>query len=301
MMRVVGKATVVAIALSLVVTGSAMAAGQHNTFNPNAIIPADSGGISPRDFLGTGFEQSEGFNVGTISATNGWKCLGANNSSPPPRCSGLDTGGVVAKGNGSAQGFAATQNFNHPGGTFIGARSPTITSVQLGTLNWDFRMDDNGGADYFMLPQAPSQGFVVAYFGYQWTGYLYAVNYIDGPGVNFNETDLGFWDTSWNTYQMVLSNPGSPDTTISYYAGPDKDHLTLLSDVNTGQSVFWPAGNRFEEALLISDNYQNTGSGSFSGGPAAGYFDNLALKPEPGTLAMLGAGLLIALRRKSGR
>jgi len=296
MMRVVGKASVVAIALSLVVTGSAMAAGQFHSFSPSA-IPTDAGGISPRDFLGTGFEQSEGFNVGdTMNPIEmGWKCrLPANN---PPLCGGE----VAPKGNGSAQSFQVHQNFAYPVGTLAGVRTPTITSVQLNTLNWDFRMDDNGGATYFMLPQAPSQGFVTAYFGYQWTGYIYAVAYTDAGHSNFAAIPLGFWDTNWNTYQMKLSNPGAADTTLTFYAGPDKDHLTQLCDITDGQCDFYPAGTQFEEALLVSDNAQNTGAGSYDGAAPSGYFDNIVLKPEPGTLAMLGAGLVLALRRRTAR
>lgn len=319
MMRVVGKVSVVAIAmLSLTVASSAFAAGQHVLPTGTSLLDGfdGGGGIGPRDFLGTGFEQSQGFGLGSLSNVNGWKCRLQNTAWAPggvgPLCGGtMDlnthaaiTGGVVGKGNGSAQGVQLAQNLNYAGGQVAGFRSPTITSIQLNTLNFDFRMDDNGGADYYVAPQAPTQGLVTARMYFSWTGYMYAIAY-DTFGGTFGAYAVGFWDTNWNTYQMVLGNPGAADAsnTIKFYAGPDKAHLTQLcrSDGSADPCTFYPAGNQMEEVILVSDNYQNTGSGSISGQTpyGAAYVDNLSIKPEPGTLAMLGAGLVLALRRRS--
>lgn len=278
--------------------------------DPSAIAGSES--IGPRTFNGTGFEASEGFGLGSLSAVNGWRCFGGANAFPPggpgPRCSGTLNGsnqfvsadgspaGVVAKGNGSAQGLFLTQNFNFPGNTNIGAFTPKFKDFLTPTFNVDIRIDDIGGSNYTVTPQTPLQGFSTSRVIFAYTGYIYALDDLDGPGPGTLQfVTIGLFDpfaSDWMTFQFDYDYA---NLSVKYSMGPDKNNLTLL---HTG---YLYGGTQVEEIVLFSDNFQNTGSGAASGdprGPGA-YIDNIVAKPEPGTLAMLGIGALLALRRRS--
>lgn len=296
MTRVMGKVSFMAVALALAAS-TAMADRPNVLSNPNdamAAIPGGGDGVGPRTFMGSGFEE---FLLGDLAAPGpgvlGWRCFGNANANPPgTRC---PTTGVTDKGNGSPQGLYLDENINHPVPTNIGVFTPKFKDFSQSTLNFDIRVNDFGGANYNVVPQAPAEGFVTTRLLFYYTGYLYVLDSFDG-GVNASWEFVSTFDqlgTSWTTYQLDFDYANRVGT-IS--AGPDKEHLTLL------YTTSWLFATTMEELVLFSDNFQLGNPGPDGSGRGAGsYIDNVIAKPEPGTLSMLGAGLLLALRRRRTR
>lgn len=335
MMRVAGKVGFVAVALSLVATASAYAIPSRGMLTDQmttAAVPGGGASIGTRTFMSTGFEAAEGFAIGTISgqtaAGGKWNCQGSANAIPPgPGCAAtqvltsaatdpnaaLNAGGIVGKGNGSAQSLFMTKNWNFPGATLRGVRTPTITDFTQSTLNFDYRMDDAGGASYLIIPQAPTQAKRITNIYFYYTGYTYILDDADGhgPGTGLTYRNVGSFNyDQWTTMQMVLNQPAR---TFTLGAGSDKDHLAPLCytpvgsgpvcTFDLGATLAVGLGDQFEEVVFLDDNFQNTGLGEISGdgrGPGL-YIDNIQLKPEPGSIALLAAGALLALRRKVAR
>lgn len=289
MMRVVGRMFVVAAIASVAVASVANAdpVRTMDTSPLSYVSPLDAGG--PRAFMSAGFEASEGYALGTCSANNGWRSFGSANATPPgPRA---PTGVTGLQGN-PGQSLLLDQNPNFPNGTNIGCFSPAFMNPQLPTMNVDVMVDDLGGDDYYVNPQAPSQGFTTARVVFSYGGNIFVLDDLDGAGpggLSFEDTGVSFGLAEWGTLQITLD---PANARIYYSYGPNKDSLVQIYD------GYMFGGSIIEEAVLFSTNFQNTGGGSLTGGPAGTYMDNLVLKPEPATLALLGLGTLLVVRRR---
>ena len=166
----------------------------------------------------------------------------------------------------------------NPTGTLTGGFSP-----DLGPQNDDpvsvsvmVAIGATGGADYDVVPQAPSQGFLTARVNFS---YLGDIRVLDDLG-----SGLAFIDTG-----VVWVPGGYKDLTIDIDAGGNTidysyDGSLIYSSV---AGIF--AGTRVEQVVLISDNWHVDDLGDF---------DNLVITPEPTTLALVGLGGLLALRRR---
>lgn len=229
---------------------------------------------------GTGFEAGEGFVVGNIAGQNGW----IDNSTPTALRGAMTVAGPGA-GNGSpnalklAKGPQATNTF--------GIAQAPLTLGSNG-VNVDTRIDDNGGANYFVrgLFLTPSGAGLSFRVEFDYGGTIVIQNPSTGA---FADTGV-LWSVgnTWTNLDVKIIN-NALDSTIEYRYGGN------LIATTTGA----PAGLVVDVVQFAHDNFQNSfGSVSFSGAPSAGYFDNLTVIPAPGAMALLGLGGLVAGRRR---
>lgn len=308
MTRVVGRIGFVAVAFSLIAASSA------NALMPRLSDPALAAAIpGPGDLRTNTFSGSSNFDThvagatmngqdgaggfGAINNTN-WRCLAS--TAVPPRCPDSPPGAVAAapNGNGGGQAGLLGDNVAYPGGSLIGFRTPRLKNETQPEMNLDVRMDDNFGSNYYIGHQHiyTGAGAVASRVVFGYNGYMYALSAgaFVGPLENFLLFPFNTWFTMVLDYNYVAK-------TYTFSVGPDKQHLTLLHDA-TGNAnfAFSTTASVADDLIFASDNFQNTGLGSFDGNPngPGTYIDNLEHKPEPGTLAMLAVGALMALRRR---
>jgi hypothetical protein len=275
------------------------------SLSPIEAGPLEWSAAAERAFTGTGFELFEGFGLGAISNVMGWRCLGAEVPFPPlgdgPRCPGTLDGsnvfrnpdgslaGVVAAGSQSAQSLFLNQNLRYPHNTDVGAVTPAfLRSPFPNYFGMDVRIDDNGGANYELVPRSSGQGADTYHVIFAYSGYIYA---LDNPGGTPQFVSIGHWPAdTWFRFQFSYDFGMQ---WVDYYMGPDFDQLTRLY-----RGALFGA-NSVDELLLFSNNLQDVGLGTFSGeprGPGA-YVDNIGV-PEAGTLALLCIGATEVLRRR---
>jgi len=283
---------VIAAAVSLVGAGVANASRVNDT-NPAAYV-SGSESIGPRTFNGTGFEASEGYNLGTCSAQNGWRSFGANNPTPPgPRDPDTSINDLKLE-SGKTRTLLLDENASFPTGTNIGCFTPRFKNAENPRLNLDIKVDDVLGANYLLNPQAPTQGFSTARAIFYYDGdTILILDDLDGPGpggLSFQTAAFNYDPGVWYTYEFEMDVANSR---VRHYIGPDKNNLQLIYD-----AYMW-GGTLIEELVLFSDNFQRLGGGSVTGqGPAGAYIDNILSKPEPSTLALLAIGGLALIRRR---
>lgn len=219
------------------------------------LVPGNNDSVSPSapmapldiSTLTTDFESAEGtppgFSTG-YCAQNGWTAFADS---------------IVEGQISTVNPFVGTQHLsiaNDPtngAGTFVGCFSPDI-GVQSIEPNWmevDVAISGDGGADYHVVPQAPSQGFLSARVNFEYQGNIWILD-DQGSGLQFIDTEVA-WNIGPYTTLRIEIDPGN--NTINYYYGGN----LIYSGI-----VF--AGTTIEQVVLFHDNW-NAGD--------VGDFDNL--------------------------
>lgn len=252
------------VLVAAMLVSPAMAAKDFS-INSAAQINPNSGGPRATAY-GTGFEAPD-FALADIDGQAGWNTFSTNLNQ------------IVS----SANAFAGSQHYRMVAedtlalGANVGAFSPDLGPQNLDpvTLSVEVNISNSFGADYYIQPQAPSQGFLTTIMRFNYYGNIY---YVTDPGTGPAYVDSGVaWVPGEYKNATIAMNQGA--NTIDYY----------YDGALIGTGTVW-AGTAIEEVLLKSDNYQ-------LGGETADW-DNLNITPEPATLALLVLGGFAAIRRR---
>lgn len=226
-----------------------------------------------------GFETVEGYTVGDLNAQNGWQVF--NNY-----LLGTD---VALRADNNGQAMRLTGTTAAPAGDFVGGFSPTFNPVGPSyVFTIDTLIDDNGGANYDIVGQAPASSALLTFrVSFDYLGSIFILDQTAPDVFEFIDTGVSWVENQWNTLTVTVD---ADSDTIEYAYG---------GSVIYSSSIF--AGSLVEEVVVFSDNFQFFGGGSFSGGPAAGWFDNIDLlvpAPATGAAALAAMTLLLARRRR---
>jgi hypothetical protein len=221
---------------------------------------------------GTGFEAADGFAPGYISGQSGWGAFAASTTQGR-----IDTGNPFA----GSQHLRIAKDAAIGTGINTGAFSPNQGAQPAGSYDVSVMMNlsATGGADYDVVPQAPSQALLSARVKFNFQGPIFILD-DTGGGLAFVNTGTN-WTADAGTYKELRIEMDANADTIDYYWGGSLIYSSVAG-------VF--AGTSIEQVVLISDNFHNPGE--------TGDFDNLSVTPEPASLALLAMGGLALIRRR---
>ncbi|TVQ59412.1 MAG: hypothetical protein EA379_11225 [Phycisphaerales bacterium] len=230
-------------------------------------------GAAHAGFNGTDFEQ---YALGDIDGQAGWTVF------EEQRKTGL--GAHIVDRDGSRQ-LALFNDKDSPPGTLTGAFSPIFKNPDAGRLRVAITIDDDDGADYDVVGQSTDEGLLTFRVRFGFEGSILVLDNI-GAGLRFIDTGVEWAQNERRTLEVRYDSAAN---SIEYrYDG---------ALVYTGVAGLF-AGTRVDQAVVLHDNMQNFGVGSFSGDPlAAAYVDSVFLIPAPGAALALGVGLLGTPRR----
>lgn len=292
MMRVTGKILLVAVAVAFFAVGSAQAAPlkdySHLADPRLPSEPAVPGERIVGDYI-TGFESPE-FALGEIGGQGAppWTALLGNPADP-------SINQLIVNNNGRpGQSFKLGKDPRYgctpsdvPPGRVRGARANNL-DVSRNVMNTDIFIPGvaAGGADFVLQPQAVFLGYSTARVRFTYTGQILVADFANSVYI---DTGVGILYDDWMTVEFVMhSDPLTP--TYDVYLGPDKNNLVLAV---AGAGAVAPSQGFIDNYAVYSDNCQN-----FAADPSEGaYLDNVEHKPEPGSLALLAIGGLLAVRR----
>lgn len=192
--------------------------------------------------LVTGFEPAEGFSPG-YCAQNGWTAFSVSTAEGH-----IDTANPAT----GTQHLRISGDSSITAGNLTGCFSPVLlgsaTGITMTHTMVDIFISGTGGADYDIVPQAPSQGFLTARVKFSFDGNILVLD-DPGTGLNFQDTTVDWTPNSWFTLS-ILADPAND--TIEYAI----DGTTIY----TGSTV---AGTIVEQIVILSDNFQANDSGDF--------------------------------------
>ena len=213
----------------------------------------------------------EGFAVGPVDGQFGYTIFGGGDTNAVS----IDTANPA----GGNQHLRVANDAQASPGTLRGAFTPTAADVAdpIITMSVDVSIGATGGADYDVVPQAPTQGFLSARVKFNFLGNIFILD-DTGGGLSFIDTGIAWTVGSYENLTIEMDRSAG---TLDYYYGGSH----IYSSVS---GIF--AGTAFEQVVLLSDNF-NAGE--------VGDFDNLTVSiPAPASLALLGLGGLAATRRR---
>jgi len=230
----------------LIVAGAAVvgfAADKTYDVSTAAIVgPAGSGSPELVSEFWT-FEAGEGFAPGYIDGQAGWTAFAAS---------------VVEGHIDTANPFTGAQHLrisNDPAvgaGTNIGAISPNVpdTVVDASSLMVWIAIGATGGADYDVVPQALSQGFLTAGVKFSYLGDIQVLDDV-GAGLVLVDTGADWVPATYNLLEIFVDPVAD---TIDYYYGGSLIYSSVAG-------VF--AATVIEQVVLLSDNFSIGESGDF--------------------------------------
>jgi len=239
------RSTVFAIAGLLVVSVAGMAAAApRETPSKNSFGVTTGGPTTTAYFFGSGFEAGEGFAPGVLEPQNGWSATGIN--LPWQTISGVNpyTGAQHARLVKNAAAAAGAQHVLLSPVNATPANTPSTVYVRINISN-------DGGADYSVVGQAPSQGFLSWRVLFSWSGAMGTE-----PGTIFVLDDIGmglqFVDTgvlwSENSYVELRVDFNPLAGVIDYYYNGVVIYSSPLV-----------AGTAVEQVAFVTDNFQLAG------------------------------------------
>lgn len=199
-----------------------------------------------------GFEPGEGFAPGFIGGQVGWTAFAASTTQGSITTTNPITG---------VQSLVIDNDPAAGAGSLTGAFSPDRgpqNVMDRSQLSVDIRITATGGADYDIVPQAPSQMFLTARVKFFFQG---DIQILDDTGGGLAFVDTGV-DWPVDTVFNLLIDLDPVANTIDYYI----DGALIYSSV---AGVF--AGTQMEQVVLLSDNFH------FG---EVGLFDNLIVDTD---------------------
>ena len=260
-----------ALARTAVVLG--LIPATHNTLfardgrdvpNPSLTAHTISTDLAARrgsDGYTTGFEQPEFQSGFSLVGQGGWTCTPEAVTNTFVSSFQPDTG---------TQHVRIIDNPGVPSSVLSASLSPTFDALSQAQVSIRYSIDNvtpgpNGGAEYELIPQSTTQGFVVTRFRLAFTGDIFVVD------------DIG-------------NGPQTIDTGFDWSAGPEYHTLSIVMNAtglqyfHDGQLIYTGrviAATSFDQIALVYDNFQAP--------EETADFDNLLVTavPEPAALAML--------------
>lgn len=272
----------------MVVSGSVMSANKPAmAVSDQALYPGNqtSGGNTIYTIDNYDFEAGEGFSPGLLDGQVGWTVFAASSVQPVIDTSDPSSG---------AQHVQIANDPNNGGGTLVGGFSPDLGAQPAGVENRvsvDVKITAGGGADYQVIGQAPSLGFLTWRVNLDWLGNIEVLD-DTGGGLAFEDTGVPWPVNTYFNLQVITNPGGSPG--IEYYL----DGALIYSQ------VMMLSADNVEQVIVLSDNWQSS---------EVGNFDNLMIDtdyvepavpalPVPGLgtfgIILLSLGLLWTVRRK---
>jgi hypothetical protein len=270
---------------ALALCSSAMAAKDlARSFDPITGTASGAGGPRLNSFNSQGFENPP-YILGTLDGQQGWGTSGTD----LPWCSVSNA--MPAAG---SQHVREINDPTQPLGTSRFAFSPLLGGVATDSMDLqvDIKISNTGGADYEVGTSDLATGFKTfwMHFFYYDADYdliggdIFVADDLDGPGPNppvFVVTGAEYVPGVYKPVRITFDGV----STVNYYY----DNVLIYTDVN-GYGVAGQLGQNNEEVFTATDNFQ-LGGETYD-------LDNMVVTPEPGTLALLGLGVVAALRRR---